>query len=413
MGGLDVIVVGAGTGGLALAHGLRAAGVAVRVFERDHRLSDRSQGYRLNINGGGARALQSCLPASNFDRYIAASARVSTAVTFLDHKLRRLASISLPAAAQSAPDAARPISRIALRELLGEGLEDITTFGKTFDAYEMAPDGPVTVHFEDGSSVQGDILVGADGAASRIRRQLLPHAQRIDTGVVMVTGKVPLDAAVRRDAPAAVFAGPTLILGPPGTCMFTGAVEYPPGHLSGHDSEEYVMWGFSARREVFGLKGSAEIAMADARAAVLARMSGWSPDLRRLVERAEASSLSSFAIKSSVPIAPWATGRVTLLGDALHNMTPFRGIGANTALRDAALLRDTLSSVSRGERGLRPALAAYEREMIGYGFAAVRASLDQAKRLHAASPLSRMAGKAFFRLLDLSPRLLKKVLDVG
>jgi 2-polyprenyl-6-methoxyphenol hydroxylase-like FAD-dependent oxidoreductase len=142
-------------------------------------------------------------------------------------------------------------------------------------------------------------------------------------------------------------------------------------------------------------------------------MSDWSPDLRLLVERAEASSLSSFAIKSSVPIAPWATGRVTLLGDALHNMTPFRGIGANTALRDAALLRDVLSSVSRGELKLLAALAAYEREMIDYGFAAVRVSLAQAKRLHATSPLSRIAGKAFFRLLDLSPRLLKRVLDVG
>jgi flavin-dependent dehydrogenase len=75
MAKLEVIVVGAGTGGLALAHGLRAAGIAVRVFERDYKLTDRSQGYRLNINGGGARALRSCLPASNFDRYIAASAR--------------------------------------------------------------------------------------------------------------------------------------------------------------------------------------------------------------------------------------------------------------------------------------------------------------------------------------------------
>jgi 2-polyprenyl-6-methoxyphenol hydroxylase-like FAD-dependent oxidoreductase len=62
MAKLDVIIVGAGTGGLALAHGLRAADIAVRVFEHDHKLSDRSQGYRLNINGGGARALQSCLP---------------------------------------------------------------------------------------------------------------------------------------------------------------------------------------------------------------------------------------------------------------------------------------------------------------------------------------------------------------
>jgi 2-polyprenyl-6-methoxyphenol hydroxylase-like FAD-dependent oxidoreductase len=195
--------------------------------------------------------------------------------------------------------------------------------------------------------------------------------------------------------------------------MFAGAVEYPAGHLSGHDNDEYVMWGFSARREAFGLKGTAETAVVDARAIVLAQMRDWSLDLRRLVERAETSSLSSFAVKSSVPIAPWATGRVTLLGDALHNMTPFRGIGANTALRDAALLRDVLSSASRGELSLLAALAAYEREMTNYGFAAVRASLTQMKRLHATSPIGRFVARFVYRLIDLSSSLQRRVLDVG
>jgi 2-polyprenyl-6-methoxyphenol hydroxylase-like FAD-dependent oxidoreductase len=96
-------------------------------------------------------------------------------------------------------------------------------------------------------------------------------------------------------------------------------------------------------------------------------MCDWSPNLLGLVERAETSSLSSFAVKSSVPVAPWATCRVTLLGDALHNMTPFRGIGANTALRDAVLLRDVLVGVGGAERDVLTALADYEREMIGYG----------------------------------------------
>src|SRR5262245_6762755 len=121
---LSVMVVGAGTGGLCLANGLRAAGIDVRVFERDRTPTDRIQGYRLTINAAGARALQSCLPKSNFDRYIAASAKVSTGVNFLDHKLRRLLSIELPKIDQSAPDAARPISRTALRHILLEGLDD-------------------------------------------------------------------------------------------------------------------------------------------------------------------------------------------------------------------------------------------------------------------------------------------------
>jgi 2-polyprenyl-6-methoxyphenol hydroxylase-like FAD-dependent oxidoreductase len=412
MGNLQVMVIGAGTGGPALAHGLRAAGISVRVFERDHKLTDRVQGYRLTINARGARALQSCLPKSNFEQYIAASAKVSTAVSFFDHKLRRLLSVDLPSAEQTAAYAARPISRIALREILAEGLENVVAFGKTFESFEKMPDGRIIAHFEDGSSAEGDLLIGADGAASRVRRQLLPDAQRIDTGIVMVSGKLPLDASVRREAPPAVFKGPTLILGPLGCAMFTGAVEYPPGHPPAHDRDEYVVWGFSAHRDSFGLAGAAgDIILSNARSAVLAQMPDWSPDLRRLVECAEASSLTSFAVKSSVPIAPWATSRVTLLGDVLHNMTPFRGIGANTALRDAALLRDALVSVDRGEQDLLAALSGYEREMINYGFAAVRASLAQAKRLHGRSPFGRLVTKAFFRLVDLSPWLRKRAID--
>jgi 2-polyprenyl-6-methoxyphenol hydroxylase-like FAD-dependent oxidoreductase len=177
------------------------------------------------------------------------------------------------------------------------------------------PDGSVIARFEDGSSADGNVLVGADGAASRVRRQLLPDAQRIDTGVVMVSGKFPLDDAVRRQTPAPVFKGPTLIVGPRGCCMFTGAVEYPSAHLAAYDRDEYVMWGFSTHRDRFGLTDTtADVVLPDARDAVLAQMPDWSPDLRRLVERAEASSLTSIAVKSSVPVPRWETQSVTASG---------------------------------------------------------------------------------------------------
>lgn len=411
---LEVLVIGAGTGGLSLAHGLRAAGIRVRVFERDRTATDRVQGYRLTINSAGARALRSCLPAANFERYIAVSAKVSTAVTMLDHKLRRLLTIQLPQTDQSAPDAGRPISRTALRRILLEGLEDIVVFGKTFTAFESAANGRVIARFEDGTTAEGDVLVGADGAASRVRRQLLPHAQRIDTGIVMVTGKFPLGEDERDDIPQPVFAGPTLVFGPRGAFMFTGAVEYPPGHLAGYDSSEYVMWGFSTHRNTPGFEGALEQLTGEAaRAAVLAQIRDWSPELQRLVERAEPPSLGAFSVKSSVPIASWKTGRITLLGDALHNMTPYRGIGANTALRDAALLRDILRDVIDGRRELLPALAAYERAMIEYGFTAVRASLAQMKRAHTRSRVKRFATQTALRMLDAWPAIRERVMDLG
>lgn len=404
-----IMIIGAGTGGLCLAHGLRAAGVDVRVFERDVHPTDRMQGYRLTINAAGARALRSCLPAENFNRYIAASARISTGVTFLDHRLRRWLAIDLPQTDQAAPEAPRPISRLALRQILLQGVEDLVSFGRTFSDFEQA-DGRVIARFEDGSRAEGDVLIGADGAGSRVRRQLLPYAERIDTGLVTVTGKFALDAAARGDTPRAIFKGPTLILGPRGGFMFAGAVEYPPEHPSAYDRSEYVMWGFSTHRETLGIKDPATVSADEAREAVLVQTRDWSPAIRRLVERAEAPSLSSFVVRSSTPIEPWATSRVTLMGDALHNMTPYQGVGANTALRDAAALRTALSDVAGGRRELLPALATYEQEMIDYGFQAVRASLQQMRRLHARSRLQRLATRMMFRLTDSLPALRRRLM---
>jgi 2-polyprenyl-6-methoxyphenol hydroxylase-like FAD-dependent oxidoreductase len=81
-------------------------------------------------------------------------------------------------------------------------------------------------------------------------------------------------------------------------------------------------------------------------------------------------------------------------------MTPFRGMGANMALRDAASLRATLVSIAQGREERTVALRAYEREMIEQGFAAVNASLAEMRRLHARSPMRRFMSKLVFRTVD-------------
>jgi 2-polyprenyl-6-methoxyphenol hydroxylase-like FAD-dependent oxidoreductase len=164
--------------------------------------------------------------------------------------------------------------------------------------------------------------------------------------------------------------------------------------------------GLFARREKFGLPENLEAVDGKKfKEAVAALMHGWRPALRSLVHRAECSTINAFPVKTSIPIPPWKTRNVTLLGDALHNMTPFRGIGANTALRDAAALHRALVRVDRGEDELIPALGAYERDMIEYGFRAVRTSLKEMERLHSEGILARAFMKIFFRTLDLIPPL--------
>ncbi|HEY1669439.1 MAG TPA: FAD-dependent monooxygenase [Trebonia sp.] len=100
----------------------------------------------------------------------------------------------------------------------------------------------------------------------------------------------------------------------------------------------------------------------------------WHPDLVRLVELAAVPETSLVTVRIAVPVAPWQPSRVTLLGDAIHAMSPARGSGANTALRDAALLTAELAAAERGEKTLLQAVGTYERQMIDYGFAAVRAA---------------------------------------
>jgi 2-polyprenyl-6-methoxyphenol hydroxylase-like FAD-dependent oxidoreductase len=135
------------------------------------------------------------------------------------------------------------------------------------------------------------------------------------------------------------------------------------------------MWALSAKREKFGLR-EAEWVDGPALTAAAARLiSGWSRAFRDLVGLADPTTISCLPIRTSVPIAPWRTERITLLGDAIHSMTPYRGIGANVAIKDAALLKRALVAAHRGERDLIEAIHDYEAGMRDYGFRAVRNSL--------------------------------------
>jgi 2-polyprenyl-6-methoxyphenol hydroxylase-like FAD-dependent oxidoreductase len=413
-----VIIIGAGTGGLCLAQGLKADGIPVDVFEREHTPTDRQGGYKLTISPTGNRALKECLPESVFQKLVQSSARASRSVSFLDERLKPLLTIDLPNADLRSVDCSRPLSRIALRQVLLEGLDGMVRFGKKFVGFDDTPDGRVIARFEDGTTATGDLLVGADGANSYVRSRLLPYTRRVEIGVMAVSGRIGLNEQVRQVTSPAIFRGPTLMLGPRGCFLFANAMEYENADASvmgssvnrgngpSADREAYVMWGFSARREKFAPFLNRDSSDEEAlKATVLTLMKDWDPGLRWIIQNS--SPISSFSVKSAVPIPPWETRNVTLLGDALHNMTPFRGMGANAALRDAAALRRVLVSVVRGDLPLLESLAAYEREMIEYGFRAVRSSLANMRLVHSEG-FAREVSKLGFRLMNVIPPLKAK-----
>jgi salicylate hydroxylase len=311
--------------------------------------------------------------------------------------------------------------------VLLSGLDDVVEFGKTFERYELTGDGRVTAHFTDGSAATGDLLVGADGGNSRVRAQLLPHARRIDTGVVAVAGKYHLTEASRARLAPELTTRVNSVLPAKRGFMFSafwqgdrqrvtsGIGGNDPGHRPGllfDNTADYTFWAYGdAASRLPRLDGFTGPQLQEI---VLDRIATWSPDLRRLVAESGPDTVNALTIRSATPVAPWPTGPVTLLGDAIHNMTPMAGIGANTALRDADLLARQLVEVRDGRLGLVPAVHQYERQMLEYGSAAVKASLRNAKQAASGNRLGRATFRGVLRVANVVPPLKRKMFgDLG
>ncbi|MFJ2810916.1 FAD-dependent oxidoreductase [Kitasatospora sp. NPDC087271] len=414
-----VIIAGAGLGGLTLAHGLRARGFDVAVYERDHHPDARPQGYRVQLDEPGLAGLERCLPEHLFRLGLATAASPPARVSVRDRHLGTLA--DRPTAPDPGPTdgTARPyrsyaFNRPTLRQILLSGLADTVRYGAELLSWEKEQDGTVTVRFADGRSASADLLVGADGVGSAVRRQLLPHARVEDAGLRLIYGRIPLDApetgvgdageagevgeaetgAAAAGAAAAlppwvfdsiftvvtggpgsphVGFGPVRFTRPPGAA---GPAHTPPVPLTpvgdyvaclvGAPADHPAMPSFEALR---GLDGPALRELAG-------RLVGddWHPDVHRLLDRWETGSLFPLRISTASPVPSWEPGPVTLLGDAIHAMSPVLAMGANTAIRDAAELTRTLAGAAASGTPLVDGVRAYELRMREYAFSVVAAS---------------------------------------
>src|SRR5262249_36465715 len=142
--------------------------------------------------------------------------------------------------------------------------------------------------------------------------------------------------------------------------IVTSAVRKPSVQPGSWDVPDHLIWVHIAKRQAYGDKDPREIDGGSLQELILRRMVDWHADLRRIVAHSDPMQISAIPVLSSMPIKPWPSTNVTLLGDAIHAMTPFLGLGGSTALRDAALLCRKLVEVDRGQVELVPAIRDYE-----------------------------------------------------
>jgi 2-polyprenyl-6-methoxyphenol hydroxylase-like FAD-dependent oxidoreductase len=417
-----VAIIGGGLGGLCLANGLKKAGISVAVYERDQSPESRPQGYRIHIDPKGSTALYQCLPPHLWDLFNSTGGDFAQGFSVVTEQLRELLNLGRVSGAVDSIARHRSISRITLRRILLAGLEGEVKFNRRFLQYEEAADGAIIAHFEDGTTVQADLLVAADGVNSCVRKQYLPDAEPIDTGVVGIVGTLPLTDGVIALAPYFLLDGPGLVV-PSTACSLFMAMWKRSGeaaqtlHRLGIEGtlpgdEDYLILALSGRPDFFGLDEQFGSVTGRTLKDVLRRKTaGWHPNLRKLVEMVREEELLLNHIRTSQPPVPWRSTHITLLGDAIHCMTPYRGVGGNIALKDAALLTSHLIQAHQGQKPLLQAISEYEASMRQYAFAAVEDSLKAMKQF--TSPKKYPAFSIFktgMRVVNAVPKLKRKLL---
>ncbi|SDG58767.1 FAD-dependent oxidoreductase [Microbacterium pygmaeum] len=387
MSSLHVLIAGGGIGGLALAQGLRKAGISCAVYESTPEIVQ--AGYRLHMNATGGNALEECLPENLYELYLRTSRRTPRREMFV---MLDLQGEELGTRPHIGPpnDADRPhtaVNRRTLRQILALGLDDVLHFGRSAVGFDQDDEG-VGLHFADGTSVTGDVLVAADGINSRIRRQLLPEVGIVDSGLHGMWSTAPLTDELAAALPEAVFDGFVIVDAGDGTIFALGVFdprtpirtavdELVPG-AAVDDVAPYVMvthgnaFGVPVDPHSQGFVGTPEELHLMMRRDIAAGHRG----LVELIDRVDTRTLAPVSVRHLQVAEPWPTTRVTLLGDAIHAMPPSMGAGANSALRDAAALVRALSAVDRGAASVHDALAEYEAGMRAEVFPIFRASTD-------------------------------------
>lgn len=326
----SIIVVGAGLGGLVLASVLHARGLQPLVLEGEASPSARRQGGMLDIHDdGGQLALAAAGLLEQFQDLVLDGGDAYRLMDQSGHVLHEEGASR--ASARGGAGTSRPeVERGRLRELLLASLpEGVVRWGARVRSCALLEGGGAEVLLRDGTRLAADLLVGADGAWSKVR-PLLTDVQPTYAGSMWV--QLDLHEADRRNPAAAqvVGAGSLFAMGE-GRCLL-GHRE-PGGNLQVYAALPAPEdWASSVDFDDAGA----------AKEVLLEQYAGWSQELRALIADADAPLIPR-PIHTLPQGHRWDHVRgVTLLGDAAHLMPPV-GTGANLALMDGGQLAEAIA----------------------------------------------------------------------
>ncbi|WP_030941425.1 FAD-dependent oxidoreductase [Streptomyces sp. NRRL S-646] len=335
-----VTIIGAGLGGLTLARVLHVHGIPATVYEAEASPSARAQGGMLDIHDyNGQLALQA---AGLMDEFRAIVLEGREALRVLDPDGTVLLD------KDDDGNGGRPEAmRGELRQMLIDSLPPGTVrWGHKVSSTRALGDSRHEVTFADGTTVVTSLLVGADGAWSRVR-PLLSDATPAYTGTSFVETYL-YEADTRHPAAAKTVGGGMMIAPSPGKDIFAH-------RESGDTLHMYV--GLSKPLDWFAAIDFTDAAAATAR--IAAEFEGWAPELTGLITESDTAP-----VPRSIHALP--TGHrwdrmpgVTLLGDAAHLQAP-NGEGANLAMLDGAELAKAIASHPDDTEA---AVAEYEQAM--------------------------------------------------
>ncbi|MBZ6132726.1 FAD-dependent oxidoreductase [Streptomyces olivaceus] len=335
-----VAIIGGGLGGLTAARVLHVNGVRAAVFELEASAAARTQGGMLDIHEeNGQKALHAAGLHEDFLKIVHGGGQAMRLVG---------PDATVHVREQDDGTGARPeVDRGDLRHLLLNSLPDGTIrWGKKATAVRALGDGRHEVTFADGSTVTTDLLIGADGAWSRVR-PLLSAATPAYTGISFAETDLH-DADARHPRGAALVGGGFFI-----------SLSEGRGFLAHRETDGSLHVYAALKADEDWLDTVDFTDLTAAKAAVLARFEGWHEDLRGLV--ADADTVTPRRIHALPVGHRWErTAGVTLLGDAAHLMSPFAGEGANLAMLDGAELAETIAAHPGDTEA---ALASYEQAL--------------------------------------------------